>query len=74
MTNSKRDKKVKTASAFVQYAGMGFQMLVVIGVFTFVGHKIDGKSKTPIFTAVFGLIGVVLSLYQVIRSLSKNKA
>jgi hypothetical protein len=74
MAGSKHDKKLTAASNFIKYASVGFQMLAVIGVFTFVGHKIDGKRNTPLFTAIFGLIGVIIALYQVIRSLTKNKS
>lgn len=58
----------------VKYSGIGFQMLAVIGLFAFAGYKIDGyrHSHLPIFTAVFSLAGVVLSLYQVIKQLNKR--
>lgn len=76
MSGSEQNNKVKLASSFIKYAGLGFQMLAVIGVFAFVGYKVDEKRKSdqPIFTAILGLIGVVVALYQVIRSLTKHKS
>lgn len=60
---------------YIKFSAMGFQMLATIGIFAFIGYKIDEKRKsnTPIFTAVLALLGTVASLYQVIRSLNKRK-
>lgn len=68
------DKERKQANNYVQYTGMAFQMLATIGVFAFIGYHIDkyaGNEKL-IFTAILGVIGVVASLYQVIKSLKDN--
>ena len=75
MPDSKHNKPLTDTKNYIKYAGIGFQMLTVIGVFAFIGHKIDDKrnSDKPLFTALFGLIGVVIALYQVVRSLLKNK-
>lgn len=65
----------KGMGKFMYFSGMGFQMIAIIGVFAYIGHRIDeakGNDK-PIFTAVFGLLGVGLSLYSVIKSLVNNK-
>jgi F0F1-type ATP synthase assembly protein I len=50
-------------------------MIAVIGVFAYAGYKIDAhrNSKSPIFTAVLSLLGVVISLYQVVKQLNKEK-
>ncbi|WP_158797254.1 AtpZ/AtpI family protein [Pedobacter sp. L105] len=67
-------QKGKGKNNFAAYSGMGFQMLAIIGVFTFAGYKIDAHRNThkPIFTALLGVIGVVISLYQVIKQLSSK--
>jgi len=75
MANSTDDQNKKQATNFARYSGIAFQMLATIGVFTFIGYQIDknrGATKL-IFTAVFGLLAVIVSLYQVVRSLNKNK-
>ena len=75
MTEPEGNNQIKEASSFIKYTGVAFQMLAIIGVMTFIGYKIDEnrKSKEPLFTAIFGLIGVIVSLVQVVRSLNKNK-
>jgi len=75
MANSTDDQNKKQATNFARYSGIAFQMLATIGVFTFIGYQIDknrGGTKL-IFTAVFGLLAVIVSLYQVVRSLNKTK-
>ena len=63
--------KVKS---YVQYSGMVFQMIGIIGVFAFAGYKLDQyqQSKTLIYTAVLSLLGVIISLYTIIRSLKEK--
>jgi F0F1-type ATP synthase assembly protein I len=54
-----------------KFSGIGFQMIVIIGVFTFAGYKIDeaANHQTKWVTAILSLIGVFISLYVVIRSI-----
>lgn len=63
-----------TANNYVKYSAAAFQMIAIIGIFTFIGYKIDEKqeSETLIFTAFFSLSGVILSIYSIIRSLNKK--
>lgn len=74
MKELKEDKKERSASSFVKYSSIGFQMLATIGLFTFIGHKLDKhqQNNKPILTAIFSLLGVVISLYQVIKQLNKK--
>ena len=74
MMNPKDSEPKKQATNFAKYSGIAFQMLATIGLFSFIGYKIDehkGGSKF-IFTAIWGLVGVIISLYQVVRSLNKD--
>ncbi|TKC12202.1 AtpZ/AtpI family protein [Pedobacter polaris] len=75
MTNSDDNQPKKQATNFAKYTGIAFQMLATIGLLVFIGYKIDEhqKSAKPIFTAILGLLGVIISLVQVVRSLNKNK-
>ncbi|RZL20284.1 MAG: AtpZ/AtpI family protein, partial [Pedobacter sp.] len=68
------DQNKKNVNNFAKYSSISFQMLATIGLFALAGYKIDEyrNSKAPVFTAVFSLIGVVISLYQVVRQLNKN--
>ncbi len=60
----------KPLNSYAKYSAMGFQMVAIIGVFTFVGYKIDESAdhQTKWVTALLSLIGVFISLYIVIRS------
>lgn len=66
-----QNNKIKS---YVQYSGLGFQMIGIIGLFTFVGTKLDESQglKTPIYTAILSLLGVIIALYTVIKSLKNN--
>jgi len=68
-------QKNKKATNFIKYTGIGFQMLATIGVFAFAGYKIDNyrNSEKLIFAALLGLVGVVVSLYQIIRQLNSKE-
>ena len=63
-------------NSYIRYSAMGFQMIVIIGLFTFAGYMIDEKSrsKTPLFTALLSVLGVVIALYVVIRSIKNIKS
>jgi len=73
MTNPEKEDNKKQVNNFVKYTGMTFQMLATIGVFTFIGYKIDEhrSSETLIFTAIFGVVGVVASFIHLFRMLGK---
>lgn len=69
------DDKKKDVNNFAKYSSISFQMLATIGVFAFIGYKLDEYQHTnsPIFTAIFSLIGVIISLYQVVKQLNKKE-
>ncbi len=50
-----------------------FQMLVIVGMFGFVGYKLDKWLATsfPIFLLIFIILGIALSLYNVFLELKK---
>jgi ATP synthase protein I len=60
----------RPANSYVKYTSMGFQMIAIIGIFAFAGYKIDKAANHQVqwVTAVLSLIGVFISLYQVIRA------
>jgi len=63
----------KEVNAYAKYTGMAFQMVVIIGVFSYAGYKIDQAAghDTKWVTAVLSLAGVFISLFIVIRSVNK---
>ncbi len=48
---------------------MAFQMGATIGIFTFIGKKIDGHyaTETPYWTVGFALLGVFTALYFLLK-------
>ena len=58
------------AGTLAKFTGIAFQMIAIIGVFTFAGYKIDEAANhhTKWVTAALSLTGVFISLYVVIRA------
>ncbi|MEJ2882738.1 AtpZ/AtpI family protein [Pedobacter sp. GR22-6] len=73
MTDPNENKR--NISNFAKYSAISFQMLATIGLFAFIGYKIDERrvGKAPLFTAGFSLLGVAVAMYQVVKQLNKNK-
>lgn len=61
----------KAIIGYAKYTGAAFQMIAIIGLFAFIGHKLDEwlEHDTKWVTALMGVIGVCFSIYQVIRQL-----
>jgi ATP synthase protein I len=73
MTENERkngDDISKAANNYAKYTSLGFQMIAIIGVFTYAGYKIDENAghETKWVTALLSLAGVFISLFIVIRS------
>jgi len=58
------------ASNLAKFTGIAFQMIAIIGIFSFAGYKIDEAYHHNVkwVTAALSLTGVFISLYVVIRS------
>lgn len=67
----KQNEEKRPLNAYVKYSGLGFQMVVIIGAFTFAGYKLDESqnNSTPIYTAILSLVGVAISLYFIFKGL-----
>ncbi|MBS1529465.1 MAG: AtpZ/AtpI family protein [Bacteroidetes bacterium] len=76
MAENEQDKKdgKPPLNDYVKFTGMGFQMIAIIGVFTYAGYRIDlsAQHQTKWVTAVLALVGVFISLYVVISSIKKS--
>ena len=70
MTNN---PKGKNPGNFIRFTTLTFQMIGVIGFFSWLGYYLDDKynSKTPWWTIGLSLFGVFISLYVVIREVLK---
>jgi ATP synthase protein I len=74
MAKNEGDNGGGSSNAYLKYSGLGFQMIAIIGIFTYAGYKIDESAKHDVqwVTAVMSLAGVFISLYIVFRSLRNN--
>ena len=61
----------KDTNSYLKFTGMAFQMIFIIGIFSFAGYKFDqaANHNEKWVTAALSLIGVFISLYIVIRSI-----
>jgi F0F1-type ATP synthase assembly protein I len=64
-------KETGGTNTYLKFTGVGFQMIAIIGVFAYVGYRIDKSAHhtTQWVTAMLALIGVFIALYVVIRAL-----
>ena len=72
MEEKTNKEKLKT---YARFSTMAIQMGVTIGLGAWFGKWLDEKSanKTPIWTIVFSLLAISISLYLVIREVIKKK-
>jgi len=70
MAKNEDDDNEKPANSYLKYSGTAFQMIAIIGLFTYAGFKIDEAAGHQVkwATAALSLTGVFISLYVVIRS------
>lgn len=69
--SSEEDKKGK--NKYLQFTGMAFQMIVIIGGFAIGGRELDRwqVNEKPIWSIVLSLLGVFISLYLVYVQVKK---
>ena len=60
---------------FIRYSSMAFEMLAIIGLFTFIGWKLDKwlENSIPVFVLILSLSGVCLGIYLGIKDFLKVK-
>lgn len=63
------DSPKKTVSNFARFSSVGFQMGVIIALFTWLGTYLDDKyaTETPWWTLGLSLFGVIAGLTLVIK-------
>ncbi len=78
MSKKKPKKSLKTSlrssREFIKYTNIAIRMIVIILVGVFIGLKLDEffELKVAIFTLVFSLGSVGLSMYVIIREISSK--
>lgn len=73
MNLKKPPKELKKLDGFAKYSTMAFQMVIIIGAGVFGGIKLDEwlHMRFPLFTLVLSLGAVALSIYYMIKDLTK---
>ncbi|WP_268122978.1 AtpZ/AtpI family protein [Roseivirga pacifica] len=69
----KEHKPKKTNNVF-KYSQLGFQLFAVIGLFTWLGYKMDEwwNNGKPLFLIIMMFLGAFGGFYQLFRSLPKD--
>ncbi|HET8861183.1 AtpZ/AtpI family protein [Marivirga sp.] len=65
-------KKQKPYKNYLKFTGLAFQMLATIGAFVLLGQWVDSLQQTekPYYTMGLSLVGIAISLYQIIKELN----
>ena len=65
----------KNQHSFIIYSQLAFQMLVVIVAGVFLGLKLDEiyPNQHSLFTLVFAIFAIALSIYYTITQVTKNE-
>jgi len=60
---------------YAYFSGVGFQMLAIIGLFTYIGYRIDSakNNEDPLWTALFAVVGVCIGIYTVIKAVTRKR-
>ncbi|MAX81966.1 MAG: hypothetical protein CL843_17525 [Crocinitomicaceae bacterium] len=67
------NEKKKQLNTLARFAGVGFQMLAIIGLGTWFGIWLDGDNADfPLYALIFSLLSVFIALYLVIREVIQN--
>ena len=75
MKKNQPQKRKKSQHSFIIYSQLAFQMLVVIVVGVFLGLKLDEiyPNKYSLFTLIFAIFSILLSIYYTIIQATKNE-
>lgn len=73
--SSPKKNQPEDRNAYMRYASMGTQMLVIIGLGVFGGYKIDKwlELKIPVFTLILSLLSVAAAIYLSVKDFIKKK-
>lgn len=68
-----KPEKNKLNNSYLKYAGVGFQMIAIIGIFCFLGIKLDAYFKTENgWTLGLTLFGVICAMLVIIKDFIKK--
>ena len=72
--NQQKNNKRKGYKSFIRFSSLGFEMMVIIGLGTFLGYKIDQWMENDFkgFTLGLMILSVALAIIYGTRSLLKK--
>lgn len=72
--NQQKNNKRKGYESFIRFSSLGFEMMVIIGLGTFLGYKIDQWMENEFkgFTLGLMILSVILAIIYGTRSLLKK--
>lgn len=75
MAKNESEERRKTSSGYIKYSAAAFQMLAVIGLSVYAGIKLDDYFQHELrwITALFGIVGVILAIYFLIKQLNNER-
>jgi hypothetical protein len=70
----KQNDPVKKANDYVRFSSMAFQMIIIIGIGTWLGYKLDHwlHLHLPIFTTILAFLSVIGAIAYFIREALKK--
>ncbi len=71
---NKKPLTSKKNNSFIRYSSLGFEMMAIIGGFTFLGYKIDQWMNNEFkgFTLALVIFGVIVSIIYGARNMLKQ--
>ena len=69
-----RCQKPKAYNAYLKYSGLAIQLLAAIGIFGFIGYKLDQwlEIEFPAFMLLLGFLAFGGMMYQLYKSVNKD--
>ena len=69
-----QNKPRKSFDNFIRYSSLGFEMIAIIGIFTFLGYKIDQWMNNEFKGLTFGLmiLSVIIAIIYGTKNLLKK--
>ena len=71
--NNQNQKKNNQLNDYARFSGIGFQMIVIIGLGVYLGVRLDEKypNKYKLFTIILSLLSIAIALFNVIRQVTE---
>ncbi|WP_089238240.1 AtpZ/AtpI family protein [Belliella buryatensis] len=75
MQHLKKKSSQDSYPTYIKYIGLSFQLFAVIGLGTWLGWYIQGKSQLifPVWLLLFCFLSIILAFYQLFQSLKNDE-